>query len=248
MRNLTLINILHDLGLTENEATVYLASLSLGPTTILKIAQAAEIKRTTVYSVIDSLKMRGLMAIEVKGFKKLFVPENPDKLGSVLENRKEALSKVLPEFAALYNLKGNESTIRYYEGLEGIKSAYESMIRDVRPKEDYCIISYIDPWLSADKEFFLGFTKRRAKLNINIRLLLLDSPVAREHKKLEKVFNEKIKFLPVGTMLATNTVITPERLILHQLTPPLMAIAIENQSIIKMHKELFEIIWRSIPE
>ena len=52
MPNFDLAKILIDLGLTENEAKVYVAALSLGPATILKIAQAAAIKRTTVYFVV----------------------------------------------------------------------------------------------------------------------------------------------------------------------------------------------------
>jgi sugar-specific transcriptional regulator TrmB len=72
MQNTKLTKILTDLGLSEHEALVYLANISLGPTTILKIAQAAEIKRTTVYAVIESLKTKGLINVQIKGFKKLF--------------------------------------------------------------------------------------------------------------------------------------------------------------------------------
>lgn len=248
MPNDNLAKILIDLGLTENEAKVYVAALSLGPSAILKIAQAAEIKRTTVYFVVESLKLKGLMTVAVRGFKKLYVAENPAKLETILENRRALLAKTLPEFASLYNLKGGESTIKYYEGLAGIKSVYEGLIRDVRPKEDYLIISHMEQWLGLDPEFFLDFTKRRAKLPIKIRLLVQDSPVAREHKRLEATFNEKIKFLPPGTSLDTNLVVIPKKVVIHQLAPPIMAIVIENKSMVRLHQQLFEIIWRSIPE
>ncbi len=246
MKNTPHIGILTNLGLTENEARVYIAALSTGPATILRIAQTAEIKRTTVYSVIETLKMKGLITIHFKGFKKLFVAENPEKLESILEARKALLAKALPEFAALYNLKGNESTIKFYEGLEGVKTAYEGLLHDVKPKENYSIISNIEPWLSHDPKFFLDFTKRRAKLNINIRLLLQDSPTARAHRRLQKTFNETIKILPAGTTIVSNLVIIPKKIVLHQLHPPVMAVVIENQSIVCLHQEMFEIMWRSI--
>ena len=150
MKNTSLTNTLTTLGLTDHEAAVYLAALSLGPATILKIAGVAEIKRTTVYSVIESLKIKGLMAIHVKGFKKLFVAENPEKLKTILLTRQSLLAQTLPEFLALYNLKGTESTIKYYEGLAGVKSVYESLLTDVRPKEDYLIISHQAEWLNLD--------------------------------------------------------------------------------------------------
>ncbi|MSU75310.1 MAG: hypothetical protein EXS55_02245 [Candidatus Magasanikbacteria bacterium] len=248
MKTNPLLKTLTTLGLTDHESAVYLAALSLGPSTILKIAQAAEIKRTTVYSVVEALKQKGLIIIEVRGFKTKFVAENPEKLETILDNRQALLAKTMPEFAGLYNLKGAESSIKYYEGLNGIKSVYENLLVDVRPKEDYLIISHQAQWLNLDPDFFLDFTKRRAKLNIKIRLLLQDSPPAREHQRLQKIFNEHIKILPPGTSLNTNLVIIPRRVVIHQLVPPINAIVIENPSVIRMHREMFEIMWRSIAE
>lgn len=248
MPNKSLETTLTSLGLTEHEAKVYLAALSLGPSTVLKIARAAEIKRTTVYSVVEALKLKGLFSLQVKGFKTLYAAEDPERLETILENRKTLLAKTLPELSGLFNLKGGQSTIKYYEGLAGIKSVYESLLKEVRPKEDYLIIANQEQWLKLDPDFFLDFTKRRAKLPINIRLLTQDSPTAREHKKLERNFNEHLKILPPGTALNTNLVIIPKKIVIHSLTPPMMAIVIENSSVIKMHRELFEIIWRSIKD
>ena len=60
MKNEKLQSILKNIGLSETEAEVYLASLSLGPTTILKIARSSGVKRTSVYTIIDALKEKGL--------------------------------------------------------------------------------------------------------------------------------------------------------------------------------------------
>lgn len=243
-----LIETLKDIGLSENEAKVYFAALSLGPATILNIARAAEVKRTTVYSVVDSLKQKGLLTIELKGLKQLYVAENPEKLEAILENRKNEFKNNLPEFLAMYNLKGGESFIKYYEGLEATKLIYEDLLKEIRPHEDYLVMGNQERWLELDPKFLQNFIEKRAKLNINIRLLFQDSKLAREHKKFEKNYNEKVKIMPAGTTLAVNSVIIPSKLVIHQLTPPIMAIVIENKSIIQMHKELFEIIWKSISE
>lgn len=248
MYNNQMFGTLVSLGLNENEAKVYLSALSLGPTTVLNIAKSAEIKRTTVYSVIECLKLKGLIVVEIKGFKKKFVAENPEKLETILDNRKNLLAKTLPEFAALYNLKGSEGSIKYYEGVEGVKSVYESLLKDIRYKENYLVISHLEPWLKLDGQFFTDFIKRRAKLNINIRMLLQDSSIAREYKKRERNFNERIKILPNNTSLITNLVIIPKKIVIHQLVPPIMAIVIENQSVVKMHQQLFEIMWNFISE
>lgn len=69
MKNIKLLETLKDIGLDESEAQVYLTSLSLGPTTVLRIARGGETKRTTVYGIIESLKNKGLMKVELKGLK-----------------------------------------------------------------------------------------------------------------------------------------------------------------------------------
>lgn len=121
MKKSQIQDFLTELGLTENEAAVYLIGLSLGPTTILNIAKASGIRRTTVYSVVEVLKTKGLMHIEPRGFKQVFVAESPEKLELILEAKRSSLRRMLPELSALYNLKGGESTIKYYEGMEAIK-------------------------------------------------------------------------------------------------------------------------------
>lgn len=248
MENVQFIEILTQLGLSENEAKVYFSSLSLGPTTILKIAETAEIKRTTAYSVIESLQHKGLMRIDLKGWKKLFVAEPPENLENILEARKEKFQKLLPEFSALYNLKGGESFIKYYEGLEGIKSVYESLIKDARPHDFYLILSHIKQWMELDKTYFEDFIQRRAEIKLDIRALFQDSDVARELQKNQVRYREQIKLLPLSTSLTTNLVITPTRVVIHQLAPPVLAIVIENKSVIQMHKEMFEIMWQSLPQ
>lgn len=241
--NQKLANILKNLGLTDKESEVYLASLSLGPATILKLSQASGLKRTTIYSIIESLQQKGLMIIELHGWKKMFSAADPRKLEQVLENRKKELKSNLPELLSLYNLKGDESTLKYYEGLEAVKSVYESLIQDIKPHEDYFVITNIEEWLELDKSFFMDFIKRRAKLNINICLLFQESEEARKHQKFQQNYNEKVKILPRDNTFSVNLVITPQKVVINQMVPPIMAIVIENKNIIKVWQDIFRLLW-----
>ena len=246
MKNNKLLDILKDLGLSENEAKVYLSVLSLGSSTILKIARNADMKRTTIYSVIESLRQKGLILVEMQGIKQLFVAENPENLISILENRKRKFQDFLPEFLALYNLKGGEGFIKYYEGLESVKNIYEELLKEAKPHEDYLVITDQQQWHNLDANYFQKFIEKRAKLNLNIKILMCDSDIARQHKKFEKNYNEQIKILDKDKKIDINLIITPRKLVIHQLVDPIMAIVIENKSIIKMQKQFFDIIWEMI--
>lgn len=235
-----------DLGLSEGESKVYLVSLGMGPATILKISRATDIKRTTIYSIVEALKQKGLMAIEIKGWKKLFVAESPEKLDVISENRRKELKSNLPRLLSIYNLKGEEGFIKYYEGIAGVKSVYERLIHDIKPKDNYMVIADQELWYNLDQKYFSDFIRRRARLNINIRMLLCDSEIARKHKKFERNYNEEIRILPKGTGFTANIIITPQKIVFHQLTQPIMVLVVENKSIIKTHQEIFDMIWNSV--
>lgn len=239
---------LKDIGLSDNEARVYLASISLGPTTVLKIARHAELKRTTVYSVIEDLKQKGLMKIELRGLKSLYSPEDPKKLDVILREREKTFAKLLPEFEALYNYSEQGTLVKYYEGFESVKGIYNMLIKDVRPKDSYLVISDQEKWYKQDPEFFQGFMERRAKLNLQIRMLLRDSELAREHKKYSKNYNLNIKLLDRNSKLNTDIVITPQHLMIQQMTHEVVALVIDNPPIIETHQELFELLWKAMPE
>ena len=240
-----LSKILTDLGLSEHEALVYIASLSLGPTTILKLSEASEVKRTTVYSVVEALQHKGLMSIEVRGFKQLYVAENPEKLEAMIQAKRAELKSSMPEFQALFNLKGGESFIRYYEGLEAVKNIYTQITKDCRPHEEILVISDQESWFKSNPVFFHKYLLERAQSNIKARKLLVPSEDINNNRWGTEAYNEEIRLLPAETKLVTNLVITPRKVLIHQLVPPVLAIEIENLSVVQMNKEMFEIMWKS---
>ncbi len=237
---------LADFGLSEKEAKIYMTGLGLGPTTMLRIAGVSGIKRPTAYLTVDSLIKKGLFSVQIKGFKKIYRAENPDRLEAVFEQKKQELTKALPFLRGLYSKDKSDSLIRYYEGLEAVKLVYQEILESVEPGDDYLVVGNQEEWLSLDKKFFENFIEKRSRLNLKIRLLFQDSEIARKHKKYQKNYNEKVKILPKDTSLTTNMVITPKKVVIHQLTSPILAIVIENKNVSRMNKEMFEIMWNSI--
>lgn len=250
MRQNKLLYFLAEIGMTENEAKVYLTLLSLGATTILKLSKVSEIKRTTSYAVVESLQEKGLVKVEVKGFKRLFIAENPEKLEVMMELRRKRMKDLLPEFQALQNFEGGESFIKYYDGLEAVKGVYEEILKEIRPHEEYLSVGNPSQWFPLDPEYFQNFKERRTqlsrKLNFTIRHLLKDCEKARELKKYEKNYNEEIKILPENINFSSNLIIIPKKIIIHQLVPPIRAIVIENQSAVQLQRELFNTLWETL--
>jgi sugar-specific transcriptional regulator TrmB len=240
-------NALTEFGLKENEVIVYLTALSLGPTTILKIATETHIRRTTIYEIIKSLTKKGLMSTELKGFKKLFCAMHPQNLVSIFENKKEKLQGIVPELTTFYKTGGNESAIKTYEGIESIISLYREILDSYR-SGDFCyVIGDTDRFLAQDP-FFTKYVEKRAQMNVDTKIIMPDSPAARERKKYERNYNSTIKIIPPGTDLPANFTITKNIFLTQGLVSDPVAITTTNKDIINLQKNLFNIIWNSLQE
>lgn len=240
-----LCDILEDIGLTEKEASVYFAMLVLGTKTISEIARVSEIKRTTVYSIIESLKRQGLVVSEIKGFKTFYVAESPTKLDTLLENKKRIFENSLPDFLELYRFKGKTGFIKKYEGLESVKNIYNNILREGRPKDDYLVMANQEKWVNIAKNFFEYFIEKRSKIGMESKFLFQESDIAKHYKKFQKNWNSKIKIFPSGIILDTNIIITKDKVILQKLVEPLSAIVIEDRDIANTYREIFYVIWNS---
>ncbi len=241
-----ILETLEGLGLSETESQVYFSMLSLGPATILSISRASEVKRTTIYNILENLNKKGLTRIELKGFKKLYVAEHPKKLESILNERKNDLQNLFPELEALYNLRGGEAFIKYYEGSESIKNAYWDLLDSLQHNDEFLIIGDPGNWEDVNKSFAKEFIMRRNKHTLKIRMILTDSDLSREYKKFERNFKEEIRLLPPESKIDTNFVITPQKIFIQQMFSPVLVITIENKSIIHMHREFFNVMWNTL--
>lgn len=128
-----LLTELKHLGLSDKEGLVYLASLELGPAPVQDISHKAKVNRATTYVMIEALSSRGLMSTFVKGKKRFYVPESPDRLLSILriqqkelEEKRAEFEKTLPLLMGLFNAEGAKPQIRYIEGAEGLLTMRET--------------------------------------------------------------------------------------------------------------------------
>ena len=246
MQKVDIKEVLMDFGLSEFEALVYLAALSLGPTTVNDIAKHSGVKRTTVYPVIEGLKRKGIMNVEIKGLKKSYVAESPDKLEGIIEQKKDRLKSMIPELSAIQSLKSNESFIKYYEGVAGVKTVYDSILDGLKSGDEYLIISDMERFLKMDREYFTDFIEKRAKLNLKVKTIIHDTDDAQYYKKIERNTNQEIKILDKSADFTANLVILPNKVVITQMIEPIISIIIENKSIVEMQRKEFNIIWNSI--
>ena len=146
-----------ELGLSDKEAKVYLASLELGPSTAQIISTKANVNRATTYVVIESLMEMGLMSTYDEGKKTFFSAESPERLLEFLRNQeRQASDKInllkekMPEIRSLVNASGNKSETRYFEGVEEMKIAWNDLWLPLDTSETVYTFLSLDEYHAAD--------------------------------------------------------------------------------------------------
>ena len=125
---MSLISDLKKIGLSEKSAKVYLSVLELGQASVQDIAVRADLKRSTVYVILDELIKAGLCGTVNENNKTFFTASDPEAIQSMIEIQKKELEEKLDYFArikeSLVLLKNktvkNQPVVSFYEGRDGL--------------------------------------------------------------------------------------------------------------------------------
>lgn len=184
---------LSKIGLNKNEVKVYLAALELGETTIARLSQKSEVKRSTVYLAIDSLKKQGLISLIKKGKKSFFIAEDPRKIEKKLEERKEAIARIMPELLSFSNVLDKKPKIRYFEGKEALKEIYNDIL--TYPDREIC--AWFPDQLYWLKESYFDdyFIPKRLEKNIWVRTIAPETKFNKKYLPLNEKQLRKMKLV-----------------------------------------------------
>ena len=130
--------ILKDLGLGDKEIAVFLALLELGPSPVRTLATKASVNRGTTYDILKSLIKEGLVSFFNKTNHRYFVAEPPERLLSLVNNRKQELDDInkkieesLPELKLRFERRGGRPVMTMFEGLPGIRAILDDILSSV---------------------------------------------------------------------------------------------------------------------
>lgn len=159
--------LLQQIGLSKNEAMVYLASLESGLSSAQNIALKANLPRTTVYSVLKELVKKGIVAQSLIKGKTRFLASEPERLRSTLSELQNKLEDAMPQFKAIQNEGETNPKILFYEGKHAMQKVYDDTLLE-NPEE-------ILEWNTDDyfrfKEFEVDpqYIQKRVEKNIKAR-------------------------------------------------------------------------------
>lgn len=119
---------LEHLGLSYEEAKVYIAALELGETTVARIADRSGLKRTTIYGYIEELKKKGLVELSVRHARTYISAQNPQQLRVMTEEKLRIAEEVVPRLKAVMSAVDKVPVVRRFEGIDGIEQIYREVL------------------------------------------------------------------------------------------------------------------------
>lgn len=122
-------NYLSASGLDEKESIAYMALLELGEASMSELTKKSELKRSTLYFIIDALHKKRLVSVVKKGKKTVYTAEDPKRLLEQADENRRNLEYAMPELLSIANNIVKKPKVRFFEGEEGIKEVYRDILR-----------------------------------------------------------------------------------------------------------------------
>lgn len=154
------IEILENIGLTKNQALVYLSLLKLGSATAQSIMKESELHKSRIYDSLEKLQQKGLAGSVVKDFKKYFQAVPPEKLMNYLDEKRHRLKEELPKLKELESMKKEEINASIYKDKEGLKSIFSEMLKEGK---DFYVLSAKGKIIDELKYYIPNFDRERKK-------------------------------------------------------------------------------------
>lgn len=243
---------LKELGLSSEQAQVYEQLVRGGAQAARDVAMHVPFSRPLVYKVLDELITLGLAEKQEKTGKiTSFLPRHPNTLIELAENQvreaetaREQANVLAQTLASEFNLAVGKPGVRFYEGLEGVRTILEHSLTSKEIIYTYADLEAIDAHIrNINQEYY----KKREKLGIKKRGIVPDSEFAKQFLK------------------GYDTSLTETRIIRHNERPPfhvvmqmydqttsyitltdsaIISVLIDDPHITDMHRYLFEVLWQ----
>ena len=235
--------ILKALGLLDSETKLYLRALEDGPGTVLDLAKATGLSRQAIYVAIESLTKRGLMSSALRGKKRFYAAEHPDKLldyakrrDAEMHERVQDLERLLPELEM--QAGGERPVVKLFEGREGLKAIITDLTAASHSRDSVEITDVEAMFKVLSREDLAAMRKSIAKSGTKVRGFYTSWP-----KDVPRVPGRFV--LPKKYAgLKTNIGIYGDKIALVTFAGKMFSVVIESKELTETLRALFELAFK----
>ena len=231
-------------GLTEKETQVYETLLYLGTASILKIAEHSGLKRPTVYLQIDELKKKGLVIQVPQGNKVLYKAVDPARLEELAKEQLEAVQETMPKLQHLKERQAGRPKFTLLEGKAGLETIYKELLN----APDIYFWAKLEAVSGMFADTFEKIGRNAKQKKIPVREIINDTP---NDKKSSRQFAKwagkqySARIAPQSGIENDNVIYGNVLAIFRLEANNMYVIRIEDPSVAKTYKAVFEMSWKA---
>ena len=233
------------LGLSVQEADIYIALLRQGGASASVLAREIGMKRTTAYAILKNLTEKGFSSVYFRSGKRVYHAQKPHKIASLVEQKLQNFNEAIPFFESMDRAQTQKLGLRFIESKSELEKFYDEVLIDYKNKE-YHIIGSTPSWESIDPHYFVKFRENRAKANIQTKLLLTadskkDSPAGKDLLR-------QVRFLPKQYSFRSTLDIFDDKVLIVSPELTSLAVIVAVPAMVDIFKSIFAMLWENVME
>ncbi len=240
--DLSTIESLAGLGLTDKEARVYIGLLQVAEMSAVKLARDLGLHRQFVYNALASLKERGLV-IQIGTTRSKWRAQSPRKLIFQAEEQQIKAGRAVEQLLALRETKAGQE----FEVTEGNASFRSRFLESIRSAPVQSTVRMIcgewGGYFERAGDVHSAWDKIRVSKGIAFRMIgpaSLASAMKRDTASRDLI---TYRTLPGLKENLVNTLIYEEQVVTEMYGEPHITFSIKNPDITKSQKDFFEVLW-----
>lgn len=244
MQHKQILQSLLGFGLNDKQAKVYLSCLELGTATIQSISRRLGIPRSSCEAILSQLQSKGFVSVHRYKSTRRYSPENPKTILEQSSRKLKNFESVIPTLSGMFLKNSPISTVRMYEGKEGIWIVLEEILKEAKVLYGF---GSADALYDSIGDTFPDFRMRRIKNRIPVKIILKDTPKARQRQLLGPSELREVRLIQDAHESKSLVFMWNNKIASFSFTNQLVAVVIESKDIYESQMALFLTTWNMLP-
>lgn len=190
-KNDKITQLLKKLGLIDSEIGIYFYLLERGSAlSISDLAKGIGSFRPIVYKALSLLLEKGMVASVVKGKRKHYIAEHPEKIRRMLTDLTIDVEETLPDLEDIYKQPKNKPIIKFLEGKKGLTSVFADLVDSLKRGDVY--YRYSSSTDIENTNSYLPNDYREKRDNKNLERYVINSTYVESTKEPDLNRNTKV--------------------------------------------------------
>lgn len=235
-----------NLGLSEKEASVYLALLQGGQATAYQIAKRSGLKKPTAYVILDGLIERGSVRKFMQGRGSTYIATDPVEIFVEARRRVEQVESVLPQLQALAQSDKKIIRASYFEGMNGIRELYKNLLQKTASKTCIGFFAHQNDTPKELRDYWPILNTEMVKQKIKLRGITTKDATTKDYLEFKKIPREFLDLKGLSPDFYSSNVSIEvyddyTQIVSHRYVQGLL---IQNPDIANVMRQIFEMVWK----